>query len=67
MDISNAHINGEELASLELKISGVGYLEKSLFCFTKISTEFNHKFEADAKELKSVSNFKKEKKNKKIQ
>lgn len=67
MDISNAYINGEKLASLELKISGAGYLEKSLFCFTKISTEFNNKVEADAKELKPVSNFKEEKKNKKIQ
>ena len=64
-DISNNHINDEELAWLEFHILVVGYLKKGLSYFTKISTEDDNKIEVDVKELKRVSDFKKEKKDKK--
>ncbi len=64
-DISDNHIDNKELARLEFHILGVGYLEKGLSRFTKISIKDNNVFGADAKELEPISNFEKEKKNKK--
>lgn len=44
---------------------GVGYLEKGLSCFTKVSTDGDNEVEVDAKELEPISDFKEEKINKK--
>ena len=59
MDISNTFINNTNLLILNLYISGPGYLEEGVSCFTEIIME--NKVQEIAEKPK-VSNFKEEKK-----
>ncbi len=61
---SDDHINDQQLARLELHISGVGYLEKGLSRFTEVLIEDNNEVEITAEE-EAVSNCEEEKKIKK--
>ncbi len=64
-NINNTYINDKELTKLKLHILVTGYLEESFSRFTKVSTKDNNKVEVEAQELEPVSDFKREKKNKK--
>ncbi len=61
---SNDHIDDQQLAWLELHISGISYLEEGLSRFTEVLTEDDNEFEV-AVEEEAVSDSEEKKKIKK--